>query len=128
MGSVTAFPGSIKSHATASPPHARRATYAVADVARRLHLNHHRTLRTVITKLRTLAAHDGMPLPRNPRIYDDVVIRGPRSICSTSLWDAGEFDAWLADRHPPSPALAMVDQRAIRTDLAARAASLAGAA
>ena len=44
----------------------RRAEYGLADVARPLGLIDF-AIRTIIEKLRLLAEHDGMPLPRTPR-------------------------------------------------------------
>jgi hypothetical protein len=83
----------------------RRGEYALGDVARDLSLAHF-AVRSIIEKLRALAKHDGMPLPRTPRVVEGRTITGPDSIYCKSRWDAGEFDAWLDSRSPSGPAAA----------------------
>lgn len=99
----------------------RTTGYTLADVARPLALSDF-AIRTIIEKLRLLAEHDGMPLPRTPRFVDNRPIRGPRMIHANSRWDAGEFDAWLEGRHPGAPAA--VNDR-LRAELAGRAQMMA---
>lgn len=103
----------------------RRGEYALGDVARELRLAHFRDVRTIITKLRILAKHDGMPLPVTPRIENGAPITGPNSIYRLSRWDAGEFDAWRDGRSPSGPALAGGVPHPIRVAMAARAQELA---
>lgn len=106
----------------------RRGEYALGDIARQLRMAHLGT-RTIIAKLRALAAHDRMPLPRTPRVIEGKPVHGPDSIYRLSRWDAGEFDAWLDGRSPTSPAGApAILATPIREDMRRRAAQLAGAA
>lgn len=105
----------------------RRGDYALGDVARHLRIEM-LTRASIIARLRLLAVGEQMPLPRNPRQWGKVIVSGPSSICAASIWDAGEFDAWLARRHPRSPAAAAIDSAVLRAQLAARAADLAGGA
>lgn len=100
----------------------RGGEYALADIARPLGLLH-RPIRTIIATLRLLAEHDGMPLPRTPRVVRKAIIKGPDSIVQASRWDAGLFDAWLDGRGPQSPAPAMVPEP-IRQEMQARAAAI----
>lgn len=100
----------------------KRGEYALADVARPLSMLH-RPVRAIIDALRALHLHDGMPLPRTPRIVRGKPIHGAQMICRGSRWDAGEFDAWLEGRGPASPAPALAQP--IRREMAARAAKLA---
>ena len=102
----------------------RFGEYALGDVARPLGLRH-KSPRAIIEALRALARHDGMPLPRTPRVHSGNVIRGPRSIMKSSRWDAGEFDAWL-DGRGPSPATAAAASPAMREGMRERAALIAG--
>lgn len=83
----------------------RRGEYGLGDVARALSLLDYSPAR-IIEKLRALALHSGMPLPRNPRIVKGVPVRGARSIHRRSKWDAGAFDAWLDGRGPTGAAMA----------------------
>lgn len=102
----------------------RRGEYALADIARPLGLLH-KSIRTIIDALRVLAKHDGMPLPRTPRIVSGKPVKGPNSICKDSRWDAGEIDAWLEGRGPVSPAPALLPP-AIRKEMQLRAIALGG--
>lgn len=137
MATLYNFPGSARQ----TPPHpvpapvrepaanlpatgGRGGEYALADIARPLGLLH-RPIRTIIDTLRALAKHDGMPLPRTPRVERDKVIKGPNSIVKASRWDAGLFDAWLDGRGPQSPAPAMVPTP-IREEMQARARAIGG--
>jgi hypothetical protein len=105
----------------------RPGGYTIADVARPLGLLDF-AIRTIIEKLRLLAEHDGMPLPRTPRIVDGRPMRGPRAIHYHSRWDAGEFDAWLYGRHPGAPASSELPvPGALRDEMQRRARSIAGA-
>ena len=102
--------------------------YGLADVARALYLSD-LPIRAIIEKLRLLAAHDDMPLPRNPRFFAGRPINGPQSIHARSLWDAGEYDAWLNGRHPGAPAADLAQlPGSLREELRARAQQIAGAA
>lgn len=106
----------------------RRGEYAIGDVARPLGLSHF-AVRTIIDKLRVLAKHDGMPLPRTPRIVDHKPVTGPESIYCKSRWDAGEFDAWLDDRRPSGPAGALPPvPQPVRDAMRARALQIANVA
>lgn len=102
----------------------RGGEYALADIARPLGLAH-RPIRSIIDTLRKLAKHDGMPLPRTPRVVRDTVVRGPDSIVKASRWDAGQFDAWLDGRGPQGPAAAMVPEP-VRQEMQARAVAIGG--
>lgn len=82
-----------------APAHPLRR-YRLGDIARLLCMEDLER-RTLIERLRKLHRLDGMPLPENPRVYGDRVLRGARSICAGSIWDAARFDAW---RHRPDPA------------------------
>ena len=101
----------------------RRGEYALADVARPLNMLH-LARRTLIAHLRALARHEGMPLPKNPRVVRGETKRGPECIWKESRWDAGEFDAWLNGRGP-APVAAAPAPDALRAHLAANAARLA---
>lgn len=102
----------------------------LADVIAELGLQQHST-RTAIEKLRALARHSGLPLPRNPRIVDGVPVAGADNICARSVWDRGEFLAWR-DFHRTAastpPGIARPHRAQLRRTLAARAQSIAGAA
>jgi hypothetical protein len=99
----------------------RRGEYALADVARPLGLLH-RPVRSIVETLRVLARHEGMPLPRSPRIVKGKPLSGPRAICRASRWDAGEFDAWLDGRGPAAPSVPLAPP--VRLDMANRAAAI----
>jgi hypothetical protein len=103
------------------PPAPGHRLYCLADVAGPLGLGHF-AIRTIIEKLRLLAEHDGMPLPRTPRFVDGRQLQGPFAIHAHSRWDAGEFDAWLHGRHPGAPAVAA---NAVRFEMAQRAERMA---
>ena len=90
-----------------SPQIVRGRDYTLADMIRINRLEGYADRRTVIAKLRVLAADEGMPLPVNPRIVRNRSVKGPRMIHARSIWDAGEVDAWNEGRHPTPPALAM---------------------
>jgi hypothetical protein len=66
---------------------------ALREVVADLGFQHH-TTRTAIEKLRALARHSGMPLPRNPRVVHGVPVAGADNISARSIWDRGEFLAW----------------------------------
>jgi hypothetical protein len=102
----------------------RRGEYALADVARPLGMLH-LSIRTIIDNLRALAKHDGMPLPRTPRVIKGVPVSGVDMICKQSRWDAGEIDAWLdgRGRGPAAPTPAMLPTP-LRQEMAARAVAL----
>lgn len=120
----------VAAPATDLPPvtGGRRGEYALGDVARQLRMSHLGT-RTIIAKLRALAQHEQMPLPRTPRVIDGKPVRGPDCIYRLSRWDAGEFDAWLEGSSPTSPAGAPAVLAApIREDMRRRAAQIAGVA
>jgi len=102
------------------PAH-RLRQYGLADCARPLGLSEF-AIRTIIEKLRLLAEHDDMPLPRTPRFVEGRKIDGPHAIHAHSRWDAGEFDAWLHGRHPAAPAVAA---DAVRAEMAQRAERMA---
>jgi hypothetical protein len=106
----------------------RRGEYALGDVARDLSLSHF-AVRSIIAKLRALAEHDGMPLPRTPRVVEGRAVTGPDSIYCRSRWDAGEFDAWLDSRSPSGPAAAGMPHLAppIRAAMQQRALEIARA-
>lgn len=144
MGTVHYFP-SLKSTdggadapflslvaATPPPPLPRidvehRRFMTAAELAGRLGLDHH-ARRTIIDKLRALHRQAGLPLPRNPRIAQGVVIIGAAAICWASKWDRGEALAWLDHGTTPPPAFAPVPARAAkpqtRAILADRAAAM----
>lgn len=98
----------------------RRCEYAVGDLARILGIAHF-CPRTVIQHLRAKAAHDGMPLPKTPRLRGGRPLSGPARIWLHSRWDAERFDGWFDcqgdDPFPPASA-------ALRDRLARRAADL----
>lgn len=123
MGRVWKLPVSDMGAQLLPVMHGRRGAYAIGDVAQQLRISH-LDVRTIIDKLRLLAAHDGMPLPDNPRTWGREIVNGPQSICRASLWDAGRFDAWLDNRHPPSPAAAAIAAGQLRDQLAANARNL----
>lgn len=106
----------------AARPRVNPNEYALADVARRLGLLDF-SIRTIVDKLRTLARHDGMPLPRTPRIVKSEPLRGPLVIYSRSRWNAGEFDAWLENRGP-APTTPAPLAPALIHDMAQRAVAL----
>ncbi len=111
--------------------HGARGEYAVGDLARVLKLAHF-DVRTIIAKLRLLAATRAMPLPRTPRLVRGAEIHGPAAIYRRSRWDAGEIDAWMDDRGPNAPAsMPVAGSRVpppIRMEMAQRARAAAGAA
>lgn len=140
MSNIHSFPAPPTRPGIVSPRHLTRAPrpvtslpsaggrggeYAIADVARPLGLRHKST-RVIIDTLRTLAKHEGMPLPRTPRLEKGALIRGPRCIVKNSRWDAGEFDAWL-DGRGPSPVTATASAPTVRDALRENALRLAGA-
>ncbi|QNQ09281.1 hypothetical protein [Sphingomonas alpina] len=101
-----------------------RGEYALADVARPLGILH-LSIRTIIDTLRALAKHEGMPLPRTPRVIKGKPVSGVDMICKISRWNAGEYDAWLdgRGRGPASPAPAMLPPP-LRQEMAARAVAI----
>jgi hypothetical protein len=102
----------------------RRGEYAVGDIARALSLRYRET-RRIIAALRALAANSGMPLPRNPRLLHGREVRGPAAIHKASIWDAGEFDAWIDGRTSPPGAGTPRVAPPVRAEMARRAAELA---
>ena len=103
----------------------RRCEYAPGDLARLLGLRDYAP-RTIIDYLRAMARDEGLPLPKTPRLRGGRIVRGPDAIHRRSRWDAERVDAWLAlrDGGDPCPPAAP----ALRTQLARRAAALAGGA
>jgi hypothetical protein len=79
---------------------AARRRYRLRDIAHLLAFDG-LDRRTQISQLRQLARLDRMPLPINPRIWHEQVLRDHRAICAASLWDAAVFDAW--QHHPTAP-------------------------
>lgn len=126
MATVIAFPLEAAPPPPPDPaPLFARSEYDLADVARRVSLLHF-TERTIVGKLRILAAKHGLPLPRTPRIVNGEVIAGVASIHSKSRWNAGEVDAWLDGRGPAAPAApAPRIAPALVIDMQHRAAALA---
>lgn len=107
---------------------------ALADVIAELGLGAYAT-RTAIDKLRALAVHSGMPLPRNPRTTGGVPATGADNICARSIWDRGEWLAWrdfhrsgtnAIGKAPPAPSER--EQARLRERLANRARAGAGGA
>lgn len=76
-----------------------RRSMSIMELARRLALENF-TQRTIITNLRALHIHSGLPTPRNPRIVCGTPCVGADVICWRSLWDRGEALAWLDGRGP----------------------------
>jgi len=115
-------------------PFAAWRDMGLADVIAELGLGNYAT-RTAIDKLRALAVHSGMPLPRNPRLQRGVPATGADNICARSIWDRGEWLAWR-DFHrtgsnaignaPPAPSER--EQARLRERLANRARAGAGGA
>jgi hypothetical protein len=101
------------------------------EVVAELGFQHH-TTRTAIEKLRALARHSGMPLPRNPRMVHGVPVAGADNICARSIWDRGEFLAWRDFHRTGSmsavatpPTVARHQHGQLRDRLARRAAGAA---
>ena len=108
--------------------HGRRGEYALADVARELKLSHF-SVRSIIEKLRALAKHAAMPLPRTPRFVLGQPVLGPRAICRASRWDAGEIDAWIeGGPSGGAPAAPKPLPRPVADEMARRAEKLGQAA
>lgn len=106
-----------------------RRTYGFAEVCGLLTLVGQQ--RTMLGYLRDLRVQCAMPGPLNPRRWGGQLLTGPAAIDSRSVWDAPDFDAWLASRRSPSPAGLAAGipplPRAVRADMAERAQQLARA-
>lgn len=119
--SRVAPPAAIKAPATLPATGGRRCEYAVGDLARMLGISHFAP-RTIIEMLRVKARHDGMPLPKTPRLRGGKLVAGPQAIWLHSRWDAERFDGWKAEHDgdgPCPPASA-----ALRAELARRAEAI----
>ncbi len=80
---------------------------------------------TVISRLRTLARAEGLPLPCSRRIRTGRLCHGPSAICARSLWDAQQVDAWQHRPGPAAPPAALPPvPPATRAAMAQRAAQL----
>lgn len=130
MATIINFPADRQAAPVAAPEPApilpstsgRRCEYAVGDLARMLGIAHFAP-RTIIDLLRVKAQHDGMPLPKTPRVWGGRLVSGPQAIWLQSRWDAELFDGWHAasgGNEPCPPASA-----ALRADLARRAERIA---
>ncbi len=119
---LAALPAAPEPAATLPSTSGRRCEYAVGDLARMMGIAHFAP-RTIIDLLRAKARHDGMPLPKTPRVWGGKLVSGPQAIWLHSRWDAELFDGWQAagDGDNPCPPASA----ALRADLARRAERIA---
>lgn len=96
------------------------------EIAARLGIAH-QTRQTIVQKLRNLANHHGLPLPRSIRFWKGQATTGPKSIHANSIWDRYPVDCWFDERTAPATRarLATVSHDRLRAGLAARAAEIA---
>jgi hypothetical protein len=85
-----------------------------------------RSRRTIIDKVRSLAARSGFPLPKNPRIVKGERITGPNSIDAYSIWNRDAVELWIENDRPPPEgvAAALVRRNAAADEMARRASNL----
>jgi hypothetical protein len=100
-------------------------TMSFGEMTRELGYDKHGQ-RTQINKLRALADHAGMPLPKNPRISHGRPAVGSANIVTASLWDRGTFLAWRDFYTVPPAAVSAGRSFSVRNTLAANAAAVAG--
>jgi hypothetical protein len=112
---------------TAEPaaPRCRPGEVNLCFVARRLGIID-QAPRTIIAKVRLLAANCGFPLPKTPRFVKGARLTGPDSIHAGSIWDRDPVECWFEDDRPPpeAAAAALVRRNAAAEEMARRAHGL----